>query len=288
MTAEITKVETPAVAPAGVFSSIKAFEDAQRMVRPLAESQLVPDTYRGKIGDCIIALEMSQRTGASPLSVMQNMYLVHGRPAWSSQFLVACVNASGKFSPLRYEFQGQQGSDDWGCRAWANDRANGERLDGPLVTIGMAKKEGWMSKNGSKWATMPELMLRYRAATFFTRVYCPEISMGMMSDDEITDITPAAPTATQERFRNVTPAPDALPPENSASGPVLRPDEWNDILAAVAEAVQAAKDRCDDCALFKEGIDCLGLDCPDKVILKVCKEEACEKTEAEEEAAENA
>lgn len=201
----IQQIEQPSQLPS-IFTDIKAFENAQRMVKPLADSALVPDTFRGKIGDCMIALEMANRTGASPLSIMQNIYIVHGKPAWSSQFLIAAINSSGKFSPLRYTQTGKKGDDSFGMIAWAYDRT-GERLEGPEVTIQMAKKEGWYGKSGSKWPTMPELMLRYRAATFFARLYCPEISMGMQTADEVIDITdavvetPSAPvTQKQSRF----------------------------------------------------------------------------------------
>jgi hypothetical protein len=193
---------TPAVRqqfkPGDVFMSIEAFEAAQRMVAPLAKSDLVPQSFQGKIGNCLIALEMAQRIGASPLAVMQNMYIVHGKPAWSSQFLVACINASGKFSPLRYKMTGKKGTDTYGCIAWAVD-TSGEKLESPEVTIGMAKAEGWMTKNGSKWQTMPELMLRYRTATLFARLYAPELTMGIQTDDEIRDVIDVAPVVTEAR-----------------------------------------------------------------------------------------
>ena len=185
--------------PGDVFMNIASFEAAQRMAKPLAESNLVPETFKGKIGDCIIALEMAQRIGASPLAVMQNLYIVHGKPAWSSQFLIACINASGKFTPLRYEMIGEKGTDSFGCVAWAQDRS-GERLDSPPVTIGMAKAEGWFTKNGSKWKTMPELMLRYRAATLFARLYSPELTMGINTEDEVIDITPIVTEPVTSKF----------------------------------------------------------------------------------------
>lgn len=171
------------------FSCPTAFESAQRMAKLLTSSSIVPQTYRENIADSVIALEMANRIGANPLAVMQNLYIVHGRPAWSSQFLISCINASGKFSPLRYRMTGAKGSDDWGCIAWAVDKG-GERLEGPEVTIGTAKAEGWFGKNGSKWKTMPELMLRYRAATLFARLYAPELTMGIQTDDEVVDISP--------------------------------------------------------------------------------------------------
>ena len=125
------------------------------------------------------------------MMVMQNLYIVHGKPAWSSTFLIACISASRKFTPLRYRMTGEKGTDGYGCIAWAIDR-DGEKLESPEVTIGMAKAEGWYGKTGSKWKTMPELMLRYRAATFFARTYVPELTMGIQTQDEIIDITPVS------------------------------------------------------------------------------------------------
>jgi hypothetical protein len=149
------------------FSDLAGFELAQRAAKALAASTLVPKNYQGNLADCIVALELAQRIGASPLMVMQNLYIVHGRPAWSSQFLIAAVNQCGRFTALQYEWTGKVNTDDsWTCRAWAKDRSTGERVQGPAVSIAQAKKEGWYAKNGSKWQTLPELMLMYRAGRF--------------------------------------------------------------------------------------------------------------------------
>lgn len=180
-----------ALATGGAFSSMQAFEGAQRMAKALSSSPLVPKDYQGPngMGSCLIALEMAQRCNANPLMVMQNLHIIHGRPSWSSQFVIAALNSCGRFSPLRFEIVGDPGSDSWGARAWAYDKNDGERLEGPLVTIGMAKAEGWYGKNGSKWKTMPELMLRYRSAKFFGNLYAPDIMMGMSTQDEVEDIS---------------------------------------------------------------------------------------------------
>ena len=207
--AVVVKEQKAVVSLADVFGSVSSFEAAQRIGKMLSTSSMVPDTYKGdgNIGNCVIALEMANRIGMNVVSVMQNLYIVHGRPAWSSQFLIACINASGKFSPLRYLLDGQEGQDSWGCRAWATDRS-GEKLVGPLVTIGMAKLEGWYGKNGSKWKTMPELMLRYRAATLFARLYSPELTMGIMTADEVEDVRDMVPTAVKpDDVLDVQPAP---------------------------------------------------------------------------------
>ncbi len=171
------------------FGSMRAFENAQRIAKALTSSSLVPKEFQGNqnLGNAIIAMDMAQRTGAGVLAVMQSLDIIHGRPSWRATFVIAAINTSGRFSPLRYEFVGTEGKDDWGCRAVADDAA-GNRCEGPLVNIAMAKLEGWHGRQGSKWKTMPEVMLRYRAATFFGRQFAPEILLGMRTSDEMDDI----------------------------------------------------------------------------------------------------
>jgi hypothetical protein len=55
--------------------------------------------------------------------------------------------------------------------------------------MAMASAEGWLNKPGSKWKTMPGQMMRYRAATFFARAYCPDILLGYRTKDEVQDIS---------------------------------------------------------------------------------------------------
>jgi hypothetical protein len=164
------------------------FELAQRAAKLMAASTLVPKEYQGNLPNCVIALNMAQRVGADPLMVCQNLVIVHGRPTWSAQFLIATVNTCGRFSALRYEFFGKTNSDDWGCRAWAIEKATGEKLVGTDVTIAIAKKEGWYGKNGSKWQSIPQQMLMYRAGSWWTRAYAPELSMGLHTADEMNDV----------------------------------------------------------------------------------------------------
>lgn len=194
------------------FTSNANWELAQRIGKAFASSTLVPEAYRNNLANCIVALEMANRMGASPLLVMQNLYIVHGNPGWSSKFLIASFNQCGRFSALRYEWNAERNA----CRAWAVEKATGERIDGPLVSVEMAKAEGWSTKSGSKWKTMPELMLMYRAAAFLIRTYAPEISMGLRTDDEIIDtVEEVRPVSRMETVRAalaVTPAPDGGQP----------------------------------------------------------------------------
>lgn len=174
-----------------VFSGgIQAFEDAQRIAKALASSTLIPPQFQGQQGfaNCLVALEISHRLGLSPFLVMQHVHVIHGRPSFSSQFLIALVNGCGEFSPLRFELKGD--GDQQACRCTATDVKSGELLEGPWVSIAMAKKEGWAGKNGSKWATMPELMLRYRAAAFWQRLFASHLTLGFKTEEEVLDVEP--------------------------------------------------------------------------------------------------
>lgn len=178
------------------FGNKGSFEHAQRVAKMLSSSSLIPKEFQGNLQNTMIALEMSNRIGASPLMVMQNLYIVYGKPSWSSSFIIAAINATKKFTPLRFQIKGEGDAKE--CIAWALENGTNERLESPPVTIQMAKDEGWFSKNGSKWKTMPDLMLRYRAATFFGRLYAPEVLMGMHTQEEVIDFTEAKVVVTPE------------------------------------------------------------------------------------------
>lgn len=166
------------------FNSSRAFALLCRAAKALADSTMVPKIYQNNLPNCIISLEMAQRIGASPLMVMQNLYIVHGRPGWSAKFLIACFNECGRFSSVRYIWSGTKGKDDWGCTAWAVEKSTGEKILGPEITMKLVKEEGWYNRDGSKWKTMPEKMFMYRAAAWMIDTTAPELSMGIRTDDE--------------------------------------------------------------------------------------------------------
>lgn len=169
------------------FTNLQGFELAQRGAKLLASSDLVPQQYKGNIANCVVALNMAARVGADPLMVMQNLDVVRGRPAWRAKFLISTVNTCGRFTALRYEWFGERGKDDWGCRAWAIEKSTGEKLIGPDISIALAKEEGWYGKKDSKWQTIPQKMLMYRAGAWWSDLYAPELAMGLQTREEVYD-----------------------------------------------------------------------------------------------------
>lgn len=214
------------------FFSRNGFELACRIAKAYASSDAVPSAFRSQIekkekvngvfqtitvenpaalGNCLVAIEVSNSVGLSITSVMQNADVINGKLRWSSKFQIGAVNASRRFSPLRFNlknlgrikasYREKQGwnkakggfdflersveIDNWECVAWAyildaRGAPTAEVVQSIPVSMKMAVEEGWYSKDGSKWqGEMRFQMLQYRAGTFFAGIYAPDVIMGM-------------------------------------------------------------------------------------------------------------
>lgn len=213
MSQEITPQQPP-VTDVEIQREKAAFEMLQRQAQMFSSSSLVPKEFTGNIANCAIGINIAKRLGADPFMVLQNIDIIHGRPSFRATFLIAMVNASGRFEPLQFEMQETAKETSktitfevWEnqkkvsrelkytytpttCIAYAKDKASGSIIKGPPVSYDMAITEGWVGKSGSKWQTeMRELMIRYRAAAFFARLYAPDITLGMMTAEELRDTT---------------------------------------------------------------------------------------------------
>lgn len=186
-----------------IWTNKATFDQVLRAAQMLSQTQIIPQQYQGKPQDCFLALEMAHRTGLPPLTVLQNLYVVKGKPSWSGQACLALINSCGRFRDAHPVYVGERGTDSRGCYVTAVRVSDGTTVDGPLVDMNMAKGEGWTSN--SKWRTMPELMLSYRASAFFARTMCPEALMGCRVEGEWEDI----PERPSDRAADLTAAINA-------------------------------------------------------------------------------
>ena len=183
----ITYEQTP-VLPS-VYSDVDLYQQFYKMAEGLSKTDLVPDNYKNKPENCLIAIDTARQIGAkNPLFVMQNLYIVKGKPSWSGQYCSALVYTN--FKNVKVNRMGDKNTNNLQGIFITATNKNGENCRGSVVTLEMAQKEGWVSKQGSKWQTMPEQMLIYRAFAFFARAYCPDKLLGMHDEFEIQDITP--------------------------------------------------------------------------------------------------
>ena len=187
MTTEITK--TNPEGESSIYQSTESFEFAQRQAKSLCESDLVPKSYQGQKGlsNCLVALEMSKRMNLSPLTVMQKLNVILGRTTWSSQFINSNILGCGRFKNFDYVVTGKDDTLSVQCQAIRLE--DNKLVKGTAASIKMAQKEGWTRKN-PKYQSMPEIMLKARAATFFGRQYIPDLLLGVQTSEEVIDIQP--------------------------------------------------------------------------------------------------
>ena len=187
MTTEITKTNTDG--ESSIYQTTESFEFAQRQAKSLCQSQLVPTQYQGQSGlsNCLVALEMSKRMNLSPLTVMQNLNVIHGKPTWSSQFITSNILGCGRFKSFDYIVTGKDDSLSVQCQAIRLE--DNKLVKGTAVSMKMAQQEGWTAKN-KKYQSMPEIMLKARAVTFFGRQYIPDLLLGVQTNEEIIDVEP--------------------------------------------------------------------------------------------------
>jgi len=195
MTTEITT--QIAEDESSIYKNTDSFEFAQRQAKSLCESDLVPKSYQGQKGlpNCLVAIEMSKRMKLSPLTVMQNLNVIHGTPTWSAQFITSQILGCGRFTNFDYLVKGEGDTLEVQCVA---TRVEDQKLvKGTAVSMKMARLEGWT--RNSKYQSMPELMLRNRAATFFGRQYIPDLLLGVQTSEEVVDIQPVDVTPEIEK-----------------------------------------------------------------------------------------
>jgi hypothetical protein len=176
--------------------------------RLFSVSKLLPEAVRGNSPDeamanCLIALQMAQAMNELPFMVMQNIHIVKGKAGFAAQFMIARANASGVFKGRINWDVDKSDANNLSVTAYAYLSDTGERVEF-TVDMKMAQAEQW-TKN-EKYKSIPELMLRYRSATFLVRLYCPDVMLGYRTADELEDmsdmLTPTTPTLTGDMLKD--------------------------------------------------------------------------------------
>lgn len=191
VTNEVVKTDETAIAKEDFnqlqYTNAESMNKAYKNAAILAKSDLVPDTYKNRPENVLLAIDLASRTGFSLMQVMQNLFIVRGKPGWSGSFCMSAIKSSGQYEWVKYVRVGEEGTDSYGYMVQAKSRATGEVINGPVVDWQTVKAYGWHTKPGSQWKMAPDLMFRYRAAAFFARTECPEVLQGLQTSEELRD-----------------------------------------------------------------------------------------------------
>lgn len=226
-----------------VQAETQGFELIQRQAKLLSSSSLVPKDFQNNVANCAIAINVAKRTRLDPLMVCQNLAIIHGRPSWSATALIGMINSCGRYTPLRFVFDNEDNPTS--CYAVATDKDSGQELKGEKITLEMAKREGWSTKNGSKWLTMPGQMLRYRAASFWSRTYASDLSLGFYTQDEVRDFAPIRNVTPVNPFKEEEPEPEVVEPA------VIEPE----VVVPLVKGVRKAKDVMEEILSGTKGVE---------------------------------
>lgn len=169
-------------------NTLESFADDWKMASQLAKSDILPDNYKNKPANIVVAVGLARQMDLPPFTVMQNLSIIRGKTSWSGSFCKTLIEKTGKFKNLELNYIGEKGKDTYGCYLSAIRVSDNKLIKGPEVTMKMAKDEGWTSNK--KWLTLTDLMLAYRCQSFFCRLYVPEAMNGIYTSEEVEDITP--------------------------------------------------------------------------------------------------
>ncbi len=193
------------VRPVGqVDLSPQTFEQALTLANYLADSDLVPKDYRGKPGNCLIAIQWGSELGLKPLQALQNIAPINGRPALWGDAVIALVRSS----PLCEYVQESDDGHTATCRA----KRRGEAEHIATFSMDDARIAGLQGKQGP-WTQYPKRMRQMRARAFALRDVFPDVLRGMPVAEEVFD-TPT--NVIDPSTGEITPAPAPARPALAA------------------------------------------------------------------------
>ena len=211
--------------PMACLLDTELFNHLWRVATAYSRSSMVPDHFRGKADDCFVAAQLALRLEVDLFMLMQNMYVVHGKPGMEAKLAIAMCNSRGPFRErIQWKFDGE--GKQRSCTAFAHDKQTGNLCE-QTVTWGMVEAEGWNKDSKgvrSKWNTIPDLMFQYRSAVWLIRTNCPEVLMGMHTTDELADIiVDARSSDAGKSFRKALPSTTVEKMLESAEPPQEKP-----------------------------------------------------------------
>jgi hypothetical protein len=190
--------------------SPQTFDQAITFSQFLADSDLVPKDFKGKQGNCLIAMQWGAELGLKPLQALQNLAIINGRPSLWGDAVIALVRGS----PLcEWIIE----SDD-GNTATCKVKRRGEPEQSRTFSMEDALAAGLKNKTGT-WTQYPKRMRQMRARAFALRDVFPDVLRGLPVAEELMDtpvtkdmgmadvVTPAAPVFYDEaQFKTNLPA----------------------------------------------------------------------------------
>lgn len=154
------------------------FEQAMTFSQMLADSDMVPKDFKGKPGNCLIAMQWGHEVGMQALQAIQNIAVINGRPAMWGDAVIALVRSSPLCEYIK--------ETDDGTTATCAVKRKGQPEEIRTFSVEDAKTAGLFGKAGP-WTTNPKRMRQMRARAFGLRDVFADVLRGMAIVEEVMD-----------------------------------------------------------------------------------------------------
>jgi len=210
--------------------------EAMEFSKLIANSNFVPMEYRGKPGDILVCLQMGAEIGLSPLSALQSISVINGKPSVWGDGAIALVQASGLLLDHEEDVEGE-GDERFGyCRMVRKGRAT------PYLkkfSIADAKRAGLWGRN--VWKGYPDVMLVARARSACMRAAFPDVLKGVITREEAADYPPEDEQAKEARPTSDLPTPQRASAQEKVdqeTGEVIEGTPDEELESALAESLE--------------------------------------------------
>jgi hypothetical protein len=227
----VTTTENTALAQRGMGFDLspQTFEQALTFAKYLAESEMVPKQYRGRHGDCLIAMQWGHEIGLKPLQALQSIAAVNGKPSLYGDAGKAMLLAKGcKIEEDDAELIRASGIAR--CKITRPGRGTTERT----FSVEDAMTAQLWGKAGP-WTTSPYRQMAWRAFWFAARDAAADLLRGMGGAEEAADYATERHMGEAERVE----------PKAQAPQPAYTDQQFAGLLPSWRKAIAASKATAD-------------------------------------------
>lgn len=160
----------------------QTLREAMELSKLIADSDLAPKDYKGKPGNVLIAVQMGQEVGLSPMTAIQSIAVINGKPSLYGDVGKAILLSKG-FIIEEDDVETIRKTGVGRCKITRPGHPPCERT----FSLDAAKAAGLLGKQGP-WTQYKERQMAWRAFWFAARDIAADVLKGLSGAEEAIDI----------------------------------------------------------------------------------------------------
>lgn len=160
------------------FSRPQNFAEALEMANAMAKSDIVPNEYKGKPANILVASLYGDSVGLGMMQSLQSICVINGKPSMYGDVGLAIIQNSGTVEYIEETITDKIAT----CKV----KRKGDPVEViRTYTLDDARKAGLLGKDN--WIKYPKRMLQFRARWWALRDKWPDKLKGLQSREEMED-----------------------------------------------------------------------------------------------------